>query len=350
MRVMAYSPSDLVESDVDDPGKLRELLGRMPVVWLDIAGLRDVARIQQIGDMFGLHPLALEDAVHTHQRAKVDDYSDYLFLVARMAPSEGEEDTEQMAMFLGRNYLITFQERPGDCLGGIRDRIRSSKGRIRAVGPDYLAYSLLDTIIDAYFPLLEHHGEMLEDLEEKTILSPNPSILAQVYTIRRRLLTLRRAIWPLREAANGLIRDESHLVTADTRLFLRDCYDHTIQIIDLMETYRDLASGLMEVYLSSISNRMNQIMKVLTIITTVFIPLTFIAGVYGMNFNTQASPWNMPELNMRYGYVVCLGVMLLIAIVQFVIFWKLGWIGPKDTTKTTFPARETTERPKKETA
>lgn len=325
--VLAYGPDSFYTQEAVSDDDIRKLYKQHPITWIDIAGTRDTDRLRALGELFHLHPLALEDAVNVHQRAKVEDYGDYLFIIARMAPLENEEDTDQLSMFLGPDYLITIQERPGDVLGPVRDRIRKGASRIRKSGPDYLMYSILDAVIDAYFPLLEKYGEILEDLEDDTILHPEPALLTRIYSVRRKLLALRRAIWPLREAANLLVRDQSIRIDPGTQVYLRDCYDHTVQIIDLMESYRELSSGLMDVYLSSVSNRMNEVMKVLTIITTIFIPLSFVAGIYGMNFDTERSPWNMPELKAYYGYPVTLAVMLSITLVQLYFFKKRGWLG-----------------------
>jgi magnesium transporter len=211
----------------------------------------------------------------------------------------------------------------------VRERIRKGVGRMRGAGPDYLAYALLDAIIDGYFPVLEHYGEYLEDLEDVLVHDPDEELVADIHNVKRDLLTLRRAIWPLRDALGALLREPVPLISHETHPYLRDCYDHTVQIIDLVETYRELGSGLMDMYLSSVSNRMNEIMKVLTIISTIFIPLSFIAGVYGMNFNPERSPLNMPELNWYWGYPFCLAIMGVVAAVLVGFFWRKGWLGGK---------------------
>jgi magnesium transporter len=222
---------------------------------------------------------------------------------------------------LGKNFLVTFQEFPGDCLDPVRERIRKVQGRHRSAGPDYLAYSILDAIIDGYFPVLETLGETLESLEHDIVQkTSDQTLIARIHGVKRDLLTVRRAIWPFREAVNSLFREPSPLVNEETRLYLRDCYDHTIQLIDLLETYREVAGGLVDVYLSSVSNRMNEIMKVLTIIATIFMPLSFIAGLYGMNFNTEISPWNMPELNKPFGYPMVLLLMLAVVAALLAFF------------------------------
>ena len=264
--------------------------------------------------------------MNVHQRPKVEEYASYLFAVARMASLGERVDTEQISLFLGPDWVLTFQEAPGDCWEPVRERLRVGKGKIRTGGADYLFYALLDAIIDNFYPLLEEFGARLEQLEEAVIDDPHEGLVGVIHGARRDLLALRHALWPMREAVGQLYRDPSKYITEDSRLYLRDAYDHTIQVIDLLENFREMASGLLDVYLSSVSHRMNEVMKVLTIIATIFIPLTFIAGVYGMNFDTSASPWNMPELHWAYGYPVIMGVMLVIGLSLLVYFrWK-RWI------------------------
>jgi magnesium transporter len=341
------------------------------VRWINIDGLGDEATLRRVGAMFGLHPLALADVANVAQRPKVEAYDKYLFIVTRIPlnpanggsggtdkhGSQGKPDpaldpaphsapwashagrlaTEQVAMYVGKDHVITFQELPGDVFDPVRARLRGASGRLRARGADYLAYALLDAAIDSFFPLLEVYGERVEDLEQDVVERPEFRHIANIHDLKRNLLTARRAVWPQREMLNALIRDESPFVTAETKIFLRDCYDHTIQLIDMIETYREIASGLVDIQLSSVSNRMNEIMKVLTIIATIFIPLTFIAGVYGMNFNPEKSPWNMPELGWRYGYPAALLVMAAIAAGLLIWFRRKGWLGntdpPADSTR-----------------
>ncbi|MBX9789171.1 MAG: magnesium/cobalt transporter CorA [Pirellulales bacterium] len=326
IQVFAYGPDDCVEKQLDNVDQVRDYLGRFPFVWLNIDGLADSRVVAAAGKIFNLHPLALEDVLHVHQRSKVEPYADHLFIVARMLHGLASTDTEQLSLFLGRNFVVTFQEIPGDCLDPVRERLRKAGSRVRTSGPDYLAYSILDTVIDAFFPLLESFGEQLDGLEEQVVITPDNRLIAQIHQIKRELVLLRRAIWPQREAINTLIRDPSELVKDDTRLYLRDCYDHTVQIIDLVEVYRDIASGLTDLYVSGISNRMNEVMKVLTIIATIFIPLSFVAGVYGMNFDTDVSPWNMPELEWYFGYPFAWGVMLAMTLAMLFFFWRKGWL------------------------
>ena len=236
--------------------------------------------------------------------------------------------TEQISFFFGDKFVLTFQERPGgDCLDAVRIRIRTGWGRSRAARPDYLVYALLASIVDHFFPLIEECGEQLDDLEGDVSGGPVPDIMARVHHIKRHLLTVRRIIWPLRDAVNTLLRDATPLISDETRLYLRDIHDHTIQILDLVESYRDISSGITEIYLSSVSQRTNEIVKVLTIISTIFIPLTFLAGVYGMNFNYQASPWNMPELHSYWGYPALLAVMMATAGTMLLLFRRRGWLG-----------------------
>ena len=326
VHVLAYGPDAVEEHDGCTIPQIREIMSRFPVTWIDVNGLADLDFIRAIGEEFKLHPLAMEDTVSTHQRPKAEGYDDYDFIVMRMAPCIGDDTTEQISMFLMKGCVLSFQERPGDDLETVRERIRQARGRIRKQEADYLAYALIDAIIDAFFPVAERMGERMEDLEDRVVQNGARDLLAQLYDIRRRLLDLRRALWPLREVIGGMVRDESPFFSHDTRIFLRDCHDHVIQMIDLVETYRELSSNLMDVYLSSVSNHLNEIMKVLTIISVIFIPLTFLAGIYGMNFNTQVSHWNMPELNWHFGYPLCLLGMLVITIAELVYFYRKGWL------------------------
>lgn len=325
-----YSSDHFTEEEVLD---LDAYLNQQPgegILWLNIDGLGDVTVLERLGNHYGLHPLCLEDVLNVPQRPKLEDYDAYEFLVFRMALLQELQEltgqTEQISLFLGPTYVLTFQEQIGDVFEPVRERLRQKRGRIRHSGADYLAYALLDAAIDGFFPVLEELSERLEQLEESVLSEPNPGNLQEIYRVRRALTNLRRAVWPAREAINSFARTDSALVSDQTRLFLRDCYDHILQVIDVLESYRDLAGGLMDTYLSSQSNRMNEVMKVLTIIATIFIPLTFIAGIYGMNFNAQRSPWNMPELSWYWGYPFSLLLMLGIAIVLVLFFRRRGWL------------------------
>lgn len=325
--IIAYGPDAVVERHNASLADLGALRGQYPVVWVNIEGLGDAELILAIGDIFGLHDLALEDVVNTHQRPKLDEYDDHLFLVMKMMCDRPSEAFEQMSMFLGKDYLLTFQETPGDCLDRVRERIRSGKGRMRKVGADYLCYAIVDGIVDAYFPVIERQGEMLESVESSIVQRPRPRHISILHQHKRSLLQLRRVIWQHREMLSELNREDHRLIAADTRPFLRDVQDHSFQLLDIVETYREIASGLLDVYISSTSARLNEIMKVLTVITTVFMPLTFIAGIYGMNFDRAASPYNMPELGWRFGYVFALGLMLVAALAMLFFFWRNGWLG-----------------------
>ena len=297
--------------------------------WINIDGLHNVEIIEKLGRRFELHPLVLEDILHTGQRPKLEDFEKYIFIVLIMLSYNGDNqtiETEQVSIVLGSNFVISFQERIGDVFEQIRDRIRNAKGRIRKMGPDYLAYALLDAIVDSYFSILEKMGEKIETLEEELVAEATEKTLQEIHRLKRELIILRRSVWPLREVISGLQRTESALIKESTSLYLRDIYDHTIQIIDTIESFRDMVSGMVDLYLSSISNKMNSVMKVLTIIATIFIPLTFIAGIYGMNFNAEKSPFNMPELDWYWGYPVALLAMVVVAVIMLIFFRKKKWL------------------------
>ncbi|HUG39275.1 MAG TPA: magnesium/cobalt transporter CorA [Longimicrobiales bacterium] len=322
IRVIGFS-ADAHEELYVDPADIASVRARWPQVWVDVDSVGDAEAVEAIGAEFGIHRLALEDVMNVHQRPKVEEYPTYLFAVARMASLGDRVDTEQVSLFLGPGWVLTFQETPGDCWDPARDRLRQGKGRIRLGGSDYLFYALLDAIIDNFYPLLEEFGARLEVLEEAVVEDPQEELVGVIHAARRDLLALRHALWPMREAVGQLYRDPHPLIADENRLYLRDAYDHTIQVIDLLENFREMAGGLLDVYLSSISHRMNEVMKVLTIIATIFIPLTFIAGVYGMNFDPAASPWSMPELGWYWGYPLILAVMFVIAMALVGYFrWK----------------------------
>ncbi|MGL4464239.1 MAG: magnesium/cobalt transporter CorA, partial [Planctomycetia bacterium] len=312
------------------------------VLWLNVEGLGDVETIMALGTMFNLHPLALEDVLNVQQRPKVDDYGDQLFIVLRMALKIAaaepagvkraclEIQMEQLSIFMGKRFLLTFQleDRPGDALDPVRDRLRRGIGRIRAAGSDYLTYAVVDAVVDAYFPLIEEYGNVLDQLEDDVLLDPGPATIQTLHRVKRDLLSLRRALWPMRDAVGSLLRDEKDLFTPETLLHFRDAYDHLLRLLDFLETDRELCADLLDLYLSSISQRMNEIMKVLTVIATIFIPLTFISSVYGMNFSTVQSPWNMPELNWYFGYPACLALMTATGLGMIGYFWRIGWLAP----------------------
>ena len=325
-----YNQTDLIRKQISYPEECINYLDTESVSWVDVQGLGNKDILHRLGQSFDLHPLVLEDIVNMVERPKIEDYEDQLVIIAHMVVpnnNNGSFYSEQVSLVLGKYYVLTVQEEPEhDCFDGVRMRIDKGKGIIRRQGSDYLAYSLLDAIIDGFFPVLELYGERIDELEEEVIVNPNQKTLQKIYQVRRELLQLRRAIWPQRDAINSLIRDGSELISDDVRIYLRDCYDHAVQVMDIVETYRELVAGLMDVYLSAISNKMNEIMKLLTVVSSIFIPLTFIAGVYGMNFNTEKSPHNMPELNWYWGYPLCLGLMALVAISLLYFFWRRGWL------------------------
>ncbi|MCB1739378.1 MAG: magnesium/cobalt transporter CorA [Gammaproteobacteria bacterium] len=340
--VIGYGPASIVEHaeiGIDDIASIRS---SMPLLWVNVIGLADIELIERLGELFGLHDLALEDVVNVHQRPKTEAYEDHLFIVARMLEPGRGADSEQLSIFLGKDFVLTFQERPGDCFDLIRTRLRNPRNRIRLTGADYLAYALIDAVLDAYFPALEHYGEHLEQLEDAVVAQPSPALIERIHGMKRDLLALRRSVWPHREMVNALIREESEFVQEQTRLYLRDCYDHAIQLMDIIETYREIATGLVDVYLSSMSARLNDIMKVLTIIATIFMPLSFIASLYGMNFDRSVSIWNMPELGWRYGYLYALGIMLISALLLLAFFIRQRWLTPYASSRP--PTRE--QRPR----
>jgi magnesium transporter len=324
-----YNNDEATRVKLETPEEATPYLDTNSVSWVDVQGLGSEAVLRRLGTVFGLHPLVLEDVVNVPQRPKVEEFDEQLLLISRMImlrKSGSGFMSEQVSFILGRHYLLTVQEEPAaDSFGPVRERIRSNKGCIRREKADYLMYALLDAIIDGFFPVLEQYGETIEDLEDEVVVNPTRRTLEKIHKLKRELLMLRRAIWPQRDAINSLIRDGNDLISEEVRVYLRDCYDHAVQVLDMVETYRELASSLMDVYLSSVSNKMNEVMKLLTVISTIFIPLTFVAGVYGMNFDTKKSPLNMPELDWYYGYPLCWAVMLSIAASLIYYFYRKGW-------------------------
>jgi magnesium transporter len=293
------------------------------VTWINIDGIHRVDIIEKVGQHFEIHPLVIEDIVSPHQRPKMEDFSEYIYIVFKMLQYDNKDNLikiEQVSIILGANYVISFQEMRGDIFENIRDRIRKGKGRIRKMKSDYLAYALMDTIVDNYYTILESLGDRIEEMEEKVVKDPKPETLQEIHRLKRDMIFLRKSVWPLREVISSLERDELPLIHKATRKFFRDVYDHAIQVIDTVETFRDMLMGMHDTYLSSISNKMNEIMKVLTIIATIFIPLTFIAGVYGMNFEF------MPELKWRWAYFGVWGIMLIIAVFMVIFFRKKRWL------------------------
>ena len=293
------------------------------VTWINIDGIHQSDIIEKIGSHYNMHPLILEDITNTEQRPKIEDFGDYIFIVLKMihhGEKEHEIMAEQVSLILGSNFVISFQETEGDTFNTVRDRIRTGKGRIRKMKADYLAYVLIDSIIDEYFSILENLGEDTESIEDEVIARPDVKTLHKIHNLKREILFLRRSIWPLREVISNIQRSELTLIHKSTRIYLRDAYDHTIQIIDSVETLRDLLAGILDIYLSTISNRMNEIMKVLTIIATIFIPLTFITGIYGMNFKF------MPELDWKWSYPIALLLMFGVAVLIGIYFRRKKWL------------------------
>ena len=321
--LMDYAPDHLTEKEIRSVQELVPFRETPSVTWINVEGLADVEFLDELGKLFGFHPLALEDVLNCGQRPKVEDYGAYHFIVLkslRYKPEEGGLEMEQISFFLAGNFVITLQELPGDSFEAVRERIRKGKGQIRGMGPDYLAYALIDALVDEFFPVLEAYGERIEALETELVLAPTPETLQAIHQIKRDLLLLRRTAWPERDVVSSLQHEESDIIRPGTQVFLRDCYDHIIQVIDMIETYRDLAAGMLDVYLSSISNRLNEVMKVLTIISTIFIPLNFIAGLYGMNFQ------HMPELDKPWGYPAILGFMAVVALALLYYFRRKRWL------------------------
>jgi magnesium transporter len=321
--IINYDDTSFQEKEMGDISECLPSQNKASVTWIAIEGLHQVEILEQLGQCYRLHPLVLEDILNTDQRPKMEDYDSYLFIVLKMLHFEamkGTIMTEQISLVLGENFVISFQENiDGDIFRPVKDRLRNNKGRIRKLAADYLVYSLIDAIVDNYFTILERTGDAIEDIEEKVLGNPSSDTLNSIHFLKREMIFLRKAVWPLREVISGMEREDSDLIRGATKVFLRDIYDHTIQVIDTIETFRDMASGMLDIYLSSVNNRMSSVMKVLTIIATIFMPLTFIAGIYGMNFKY------MPELEWHWGYPALWGVMLLIAASMIAYFRKKDW-------------------------
>ena len=327
LTLIQYDGDAIFEEEFDTFEGLMRRFDPSKVNWINVDDLSDVELLRKLADAFNIHPLALEDVLNTTQRPKLEQYADHFFIVSEMIYEvDGRVALEQLSVFLGRSYVLTIQEESKhDVFEQVRSRLRAGRGYARKMQADYLAYALLDATVDQFYPILETLGESVEKIEADLLRKPSRETLRRLYETKRLLLQLRRTAWPQREIFNTLIRDDSGLVSKETQIFLRDCYDHTTQIIDILESYRDLAAGLMDIYLSSLSFRTNEIMRVLTVISSIFIPLTFLAGVYGMNFNTE-HPWNMPELNWPFGYLLCLGAMACIAAGMILFFKRKNWL------------------------
>ena len=321
--VIDYDRERLQESEIRKVEECLTFKDKPTVTWINVDGVNNAQILEKMGGYFGLHPLILEDIMNTDQRPKIEDFGNYMYVVLKMLHYDDEKSevvTEQVSIILGSGFVITFQEREGDVFNPIRDRIRTARGLIRKMGPDYLTYALIDAIVDNYFVILEKLGEKIEYIEDELVTRPTLETLREIHELRRDMIFLRKSVWPLREVVSKLEREGSKLIKETTGIYLRDVYDHTIQVIDAVETFRDMLSGMLDIYLSSISNRMNEVMKVLTIIATIFIPLTLISGVYGMNFAY------MPELGSPWGYPLVLLSMAIIVSVMLVYFRRRRWL------------------------
>lgn len=323
-----YDDEHVEEIPIKKIQKAQPYLDAPSKTWVQVRGLHDTEKLKSIWNFFGLHPLIQEDIVHTAQRPKVEVYDNCIFFVLRLLTYSSEQQkiqAEQVSIVLGKNYVLSFQETDIDHFKPILNRLAIAESRIRKNRTDYLTYALIDTVVDYYFQVIEHIADDIEKLEDELLHDPDDHLLEQIHKIRREIIYFRKSVWPLRDAINTAIRDESAFIDKGTKLYLRDVYDHMIQVIDNIENYRDMILGLHDMYMSHVSNRMNEVMKVLTIIATIFIPLTFIAGIYGMNFDPDASPYNMPELSWYWGYPAAMGVMGIIAVIMIMYFRRKGW-------------------------
>tara|TARA_Y100000310_G_scaffold345846_1_gene471163 strand:- start:52261 stop:53325 length:1065 start_codon:yes stop_codon:yes gene_type:complete len=323
IEVLDYTPYNLKEKVCPKVEDCFIFKNRSTVTWLNVSGVHETEVIEKIGKHYGLHPLVLEDIANTHQRPKVEDFDNYIFIILKLFfydEKTHEIDTEQVSLVLGYNWVISFEEKEGSVFENVRKRIRNSKGKLRKNGADHLAYSLLDSVVDNYFSVLETVGERIEEIEEEVTNNPDPIVLNTIHKLKRGLTSIRKSVWPLRDILNNLLRQDSSLIHRGTKVYLRDVYDHSIQAIDMVETFRDMVASMIDIYLTKSSNKMNEVMKVLTIIATIFIPLTFITGVYGMNFQY------FPELTWKYGYAMFWTISLFISLVMLALFKKKKWL------------------------
>jgi magnesium transporter len=318
--IIDYDEKNFEEKQLESVEKCFPYKEKSTISWINIDGIHEVEIIKKIGGCFNIHPLVQEDIVNTGQRPKIEDFESFIYIVLKMLHQPKDEIiSEQVSIILGKNFVISFQESSGDVFDYVRERLRKGKGRIRTMGSDYLAYALFDAIVDNYFVILEKIGEKIESIETEVVDNPEPETLQTIYNLKRELIYVRKSVWPLREVIAGLQRNESKLINKSTEIYLRDAYDHTIQVIDTVEIFRDMTSGLLDVYMSSVSNKMNEVMKVLTIFAAIFIPLTFIVGIYGMNFQ------NMPELAWQWGYYIILIIMLIVGMSLVGFFKRKKW-------------------------
>ncbi|MEN6373238.1 MAG: magnesium/cobalt transporter CorA [Smithella sp.] len=319
--LIRYNEASYLEKEISSPATLGAPKDEQTITWITVDGLQDTELMEELGNIFELHPLVLEDILNTNQRPKMEDYGDYFYIVLRNFTGTGEVDltSEQISVVLGRNFVLSFREKESDIFNPIRERLACNKGRIRKAGADYLMHAIIDNIVDNYFIVLESLEEKIESLEDDLVKRTTPATLQAINKLKRELILLRKSLWPLREAISMLERTDSLLISESTGVYLKDIYDHVIAIIDSVETFRDMLSGMLDIYLSAISNKLNEVMKVLTIIATLFMPLTFLAGVYGMNFKY------MPELEWRWGYFITLGIMLFVALLMIFFFKRKKW-------------------------
>lgn len=326
INLLDYTATDLTDKELTTFSECTPYLQSASNTWIHLQGDPGTEQLTELGELFGLHRLALEDILNTGQRPKVDSFDEQLFIIMSLpVMNEQQVSIEQISLFVGKNYVISFHRGSTDPFEPIRKRMHKNANRIRAHQADYLMYSLIDAIIDEGFPILEAFGDQIEALEEELLNSPDKSTLRTLHALKHELILLRRMLWPQREVLNTLIRDEHPVIEASTYVYLRDCYDHTIQIMDLIESYRDMSASMLDIYLSSISNRMNEVMKVLTIIATIFIPLTFITSLYGMNFGNPDNPWAMPELRWYFGYPTVWLIMIAVTIGMVLYFKRKNW-------------------------
>ena len=325
IRIIRYTPEEVADNVIESVEAIADELAKPGVVWIDVQGMGDEGVIRDIGELFSIHMLALEAIVNVPQRAKTETFDEHQLYISRMVGLDEENrlDVEQISILFGKNYVLTFQERFGDVLDPVRKRIRSKKTVMRKSGADYLAYAIIDTIIDGYYPVLEQYGEYLEELEASVVANASSDMLGKINQVKRNLLILRRGIWPQRDALNILIRDDCVFIKDETKVFLRDCHDHCTQVADVLETFRETAGALLSTYLSALGNKQNEVMRILTIMSSIFIPLTFMAGIYGMNFES------MPELKNRFAYPLLLVVMAFVVVGMLIYFKRLGWIWTK---------------------
>ena len=327
IKLFCYDKDSYEERDVESIESLKECKDNERVVWIDLQGNYRKEDVEYLGRIFGLHPSAVKSALTPKQRPTYEEFEDHIFIIASQAYIDGKRVMrEQISIFLKKGLLITLQERPGDVFEPVRKKIREDLGKIRSKGADFLAYSILREILDHYFEVEEYIGRIIDNIEEKVLEKADKNIMKELHAIKTEILFLKHIAWPMRGVMDEMYRDETGIITKDTKRYLRSVQDMALQIIELSETYRDMVSSMTDIYLSSLSYRTNEIMKILTIIATIFIPLTFVTGLYGMNFNTRTSPYNMPELNWYWGYPATLAGMLIISVVMLLYFRKKGWI------------------------